>query len=79
MKRFILYAALAALPIGGVAQEKGNVLSSSFELRYITADAKANFRQMMHHCPTDPNIGWFAGRCWLILNWSRSSQAENSG
>jgi len=40
MKRFILYAALAALPIGGVAQEKGNVLSSSFELRYITADAK---------------------------------------
>ena len=42
MKRFILYAALAALPIGGVAQEKGNVLSSSFELRYITADAKDN-------------------------------------
>ena len=31
MKRFILYAALAALPIGGVAQEKGNVLSSSFD------------------------------------------------
>ena len=28
---------------------------------------KANFRQMMHHCPTDPNIGWFAGRCWLHL------------
>lgn len=27
----------------------------------------ANFRQMMHHCPTDPNIGWFAGRCWLHL------------
>ena len=28
---------------------------------------KANFRQMMHHCLTDPNIGWFAGRCWLHL------------
>ena len=27
----------------------------------------ANFRQMMHHCPTDPNIGWFAGRSWLHL------------
>ena len=27
----------------------------------------ANFKQMMHHCPTDPNIGWFAGRCWLHL------------
>ena len=28
---------------------------------------KADFKQMMHHCPTDPNIGWFAGRCWLHL------------
>lgn len=28
---------------------------------------KANFKQMMHHCPTDPNIGWFAGRSWLHL------------
>ena len=27
----------------------------------------ANFKQMMHHCPTDPNIGWFAGRSWLHL------------
>ena len=23
--------------------------------------------QMMHHCPTDPNIGWFAGRARLHL------------
>ena len=23
--------------------------------------------QMMHHCPTDPNIGWFAGRAALHL------------
>lgn len=27
----------------------------------------ANFKQMMHHCPTDPNIGWFAGRSFLHL------------
>ncbi|MBQ9668204.1 MAG: hypothetical protein IJV45_05635 [Prevotella sp.] len=27
----------------------------------------ANFKQMMHHCPTDPNIGWFAGRSFLYL------------
>ncbi|MBQ8462522.1 MAG: hypothetical protein IJ544_00190 [Prevotella sp.] len=27
----------------------------------------ANPKQMMHHCPTDPNIGWFAGRSWLHL------------
>lgn len=27
----------------------------------------ANFKQMMHHCPTDPNIGWFAGRSYLHL------------
>ncbi len=27
----------------------------------------ANFKQMMHHCPTDPNIGWFAGRAKLHL------------
>lgn len=27
----------------------------------------ANFKQMMHHSPTDPNIGWFAGRSWLHL------------
>ena len=27
----------------------------------------ANFKQMMHHCPTDPNIGWFAGRSALHL------------
>lgn len=28
---------------------------------------KATKSQMMHHCPTDPNIGWFAGRAKLIL------------
>lgn len=28
---------------------------------------KAPQKQMMHHCPTDPNIGWFAGRASLIL------------
>lgn len=28
---------------------------------------KADFKQMMHHCPTDPNIGWFAGRTSLHL------------
>lgn len=34
----------------------------------IKIDAfKANFKQMMHHCPTDPNIGWFAGRTTLHL------------
>ena len=27
----------------------------------------ANFKQMMHHCPTDPNIGWFVGRSYLHL------------
>ncbi|MBQ7451640.1 MAG: hypothetical protein IJV60_03700 [Prevotella sp.] len=27
----------------------------------------ADFKQMMHHCPTDPNIGWFAGRTKLYL------------
>lgn len=27
----------------------------------------ADFKQLMHHCPTDPNIGWFAGRSWLHL------------
>ena len=27
----------------------------------------ANPKQMMHHCPTDPNIGWFAGRAFLHL------------
>lgn len=27
----------------------------------------ADFKQMMHHCPTDPNIGWFAGRSFLHL------------
>ena len=27
----------------------------------------AQFKQMMHHCPTDPNIGWFAGRSFLHL------------
>ena len=27
----------------------------------------ANFKQMMHHCPTDPNIGWFAGRSYVNL------------
>ncbi|MBR1410386.1 MAG: hypothetical protein IJ580_04730 [Prevotella sp.] len=27
----------------------------------------ANFKQLMHHCPTDPNIGWYAGRSWLHL------------
>ena len=27
----------------------------------------ANFKQMMHHSPTDPNIGWFVGRSWLHL------------
>lgn len=31
---------------------------------------KANFKQMMHHCPTDPNIGWFAGRATLHLTKS---------
>lgn len=28
---------------------------------------EANFKQMMHHTPTDPNIGWFAGRSTLHL------------
>lgn len=28
---------------------------------------KAPRNQMMHHCPTDQNIGWFAGRASLIL------------
>ena len=28
---------------------------------------QANFKQMMHHTPTDPNIGWFAGRSTLHL------------
>jgi hypothetical protein len=46
--------------------------------KYLTPNAKnliglridpfhANFKQMMHHSPTDPNIGWFAGRSWLHL------------
>ena len=46
--------------------------------RYLKPNAKnlialkidpfqANFKQMMHHCPTDPNIGWFAGRSALHL------------
>ena len=30
----------------------------------------ANFKQMMHHSPTDPNIGWFAGRSFLHLTKS---------
>lgn len=28
---------------------------------------KAPQKQMMHHCPTDPNIGWFAGRAKLLF------------
>lgn len=28
---------------------------------------QANFKQMMHHTPTDTNIGWFAGRSTLHL------------
>lgn len=31
---------------------------------------QANFKQMMHHTPTDPNIGWFAGRSTLHLTKS---------
>ena len=27
----------------------------------------ADFKQLMHHCPTDPNIGWFSGRAKLHL------------
>jgi len=42
MKRFILYTALAALPISAIAQKKNNVLSQSFELRYVTSDVRAN-------------------------------------
>lgn len=42
MKRFILYTALAALPISTIAHKKSNVLSQSFELRYVTADTRAN-------------------------------------
>ena len=31
------------------------------------APFQADFKQLMHHCPTDPNIGWFAGRSTLHL------------
>lgn len=35
----------------------------------------ANLKQLMHHTPTDPNIGWFAGRSTLHL--TKSTRVED--
>ena len=42
MNKLFLITALTALAMSANAQKKNNVLSQSFELRYVTNDAKAN-------------------------------------